>query len=144
MNILIEKNVIVPMRDGVKLAADVYRPAEGGPFPVIVQRLPYNKDLPAVTMLLMDVFRIVQAGYVMVMQDTRGQFAAEGEFHPFFQEPADGADTIAWVASQPWSNGKIGLAGGSYFGATQWLAAREAPEADVWADGNVESAVREF
>jgi hypothetical protein len=80
MNILIEKNVIVPMRDGVKLAADVYRPAEGGPFPVIVQRLPYNKDLPAITMLLMDIFRVVQAGYVMVMQDTRGQFAAEGKF----------------------------------------------------------------
>ena len=129
MNILIEKNVIVPMRDGVKLAADVYRPAEGGPFPVIVQRLPYNKDLPAITMLLMDIFRIVQAGYVMVIQDTRGQFAAEGEFNPFFQEPTDGADTIAWAARAPWSNGKVGLAGGSYFGATQWLAAREAPEA---------------
>ncbi len=129
MNILIEKNVIVPMRDGVKLAADVYRPAEGGPFPVIIQRLPYNKDLPAITMLLMDIFRIVQAGYVMVMQDTRGQFAAEGECNPFFQEPTDGADTIAWAARAPWSNGKVGLAGGSYFGATQWLAAREAPEA---------------
>lgn len=64
MNILIEKNVIVPMRDDVKLAADVYRPAEGGPFPVIIQRLPYNKDLPAITMLLMDIFRIVQAGVV--------------------------------------------------------------------------------
>ena len=129
MNILIEKNVTVPMRDGVKLAADVYRPVEGGPFPVIVQRLPYNKELPAMTMLLMDVFRVVQAGYVMVFQDTRGQFAADGEFNPFFQEPADGADTLAWAASQPWSNGKVGLAGGSYFGATQWLAAREAPEA---------------
>ncbi|MFL5704709.1 MAG: CocE/NonD family hydrolase [Ktedonobacteraceae bacterium] len=129
MNILIEKNILVPMRDGVRLAADVYRPAEGGPFPVIIQRLPYNKDLPAMTLLLMDVFRVVQAGYVMVFQDTRGQFAAEGEFHPFFQEPGDGTDTIAWAAGQPWSNGKVGLAGGSYFGATQWLAAREAPEA---------------
>jgi uncharacterized protein len=129
MNILIEKNIMVPMRDGIKLAADVYRPAEGGPFPVIVQRLPYNKDLPAMTTLLMDAFRLVQAGYVVVFQDTRGQFAAEGEFQPFFQEPGDGTDTIAWAANQPWSNGKIGLAGGSYFGATQWLAAREAPEA---------------
>jgi putative CocE/NonD family hydrolase len=129
MNILIEKNIMVPMRDGVRLAADVYRPAEGGPFPVIIQRLPYNKDLPAMTMLLMDVFRVVQAGYVMVFQDTRGQFAAEGEFRPFMQEPDDGTDTIAWVASQPWSHGSVGLAGGSYFGATQWLAAREAPRA---------------
>src|SRR5260370_8306219 len=80
-------------------------------------------------MLLIDIFRLVQEGYVMVIQDTRGSFASEGEFHPFFQEPADGVDTIAWAASAPWSNGKVGLAGGSYFGATQWLAARETPEA---------------
>src|SRR5260370_2540163 len=129
MNILIEKNVIVPMRDGVKLAADVYRPAEAGRSPFTFQGLPYNKDLPAITMLLSDIIRIVPAGYVMVIEDTRGQFAAEGEFNPFFQEPTDGADTIAWAARAPWSNGKVGLAGGSYFGATQWLAAREAPEA---------------
>jgi putative CocE/NonD family hydrolase len=129
VNILIEKNIMVPMRDGVKLATDVYRPAEEGQYPVIIQRLPYNKDLPAITMLLIDIFRLVQEGYVMVIQDTRGRFASEGEFHPFFQEPADGVDTIAWAASAPWSNGKVGLAGGSYFGATQWLAARETPEA---------------
>jgi uncharacterized protein len=129
MNILIEKNIMAPMRDGVKLATDVYRPAEEGQYPVIIQRLPYSKDLPAITMLLMDIFRVVQEGYVMVIQDTRGSFASEGEFHPFFQEPADGVDTVAWAASAPWSNGKVGLAGGSYFGATQWLAARETPEA---------------
>lgn len=128
MNILIEKNILVPMRDGVKLAADIYRPAEGGPFPVIIQRVPYNKDLFATTALL-DTFRVVQAGYVMVIQDTRGQFASEGTFAPFLQEPGDGADTITWAAKAPWSNGKVGLAGGSYLGATQWLAAREAPEA---------------
>lgn len=129
MNILIEKNIMVPMRDGVQLAADVYRPAEDGRYPVIIQRLPYNKDLPAIAMLLVDVFRLVQEGYVMVIQDTRGCFSSAGEFDPFFQEPADGADTIAWAASASWSNGKVGLAGGSYFGATQWLAARETPEA---------------
>lgn len=129
MTILIEKNLIVPMRDGVNLAADVYRPTEGGPFPVIVQRLPYNKDLPALTMLLIDAFRVVQAGYVVVFQDTRGQFSSQGTFNPFFQEPDDGVDTLAWAASMPWSNGIVGLAGGSYFGATQWLAAREVPEA---------------
>src|SRR5258708_9743326 len=140
MNILIEKNIMVPMRDGVRLAADVYRPAEGGPFPVIIQRLPYNKDLPAMTLLLMDVFRVVQAGYVIVVHDTRGQFAADGAFHPFFQEPADGIDTIAWAASQPWSNGQVGLAGGSHFGATQWLAARETPEALLAAVPGITSA----
>jgi len=129
VNILIEKNITVPMHDGVQLATDVYRPAGDGRYPVIIQRLPYNKDLPAITMLLFDIFRLVQQGYAMLIQDTRGRFASEGEFHPFFQEPADGIDTIAWAASAPWSNGKVGLAGGSYFGATQWLAARETPEA---------------
>jgi len=129
VNILIEKNIMVPMRDGVQLATDVYRPAGDGLYPLIIQRLPYNKDLPAITMLLIDIFRLVQQGYAMLIQDTRGRFASEGEFHPFFQELADGIDTIARAASAPWSNGKVGLAGGSYFGATQWLAARETPEA---------------
>ena len=78
MNILIEKNTLVPMRDGVNLATDVYRPAEDRAFPVIVQRLPYNKDLFATTSFL-DTFRVVQAGYVMVLQDTRGQFAADAK-----------------------------------------------------------------
>ena len=129
MNILIEKDIMVPMRDGVKLATDVYRPAGDGQCPVIIQRLPYSKDLPAITMLLIDIFRLVQQGYAMLIQDTRGRFASEGEFDPFFQESADGVDTIEWAASAPWSNGKVGLAGSSYFGAMQWLAARETPEA---------------
>ncbi len=80
-SILIEKNIIVPMRDGVKLAADVYRPAEEGRFPVIIQRLPYSKDRPALTMTMTDVFRLVQEGYVMVFQDTRGQFVSEDKFN---------------------------------------------------------------
>ena len=103
MNILIEKNIMVPMRDGVQLATDVYRPAGDGLYPLIIKRLPYNKDLPAITMLLIDIFRLVQQGYAMLIQDTRGRFASEGEFDPFFQESADGVDTIAWAASAPWS-----------------------------------------
>lgn len=65
----------------------------------------------------------------MVVQDTRGRFASEGVFNPFFDEAADGADTIAWAAAQAWSTGDVGMVGGSYFGATQWLAATEAPPA---------------
>ena len=126
MNITIEKNVMVPMRDGVKLATDIYRPAEGGPFPTLTQRLPYNKET---IVMVGDCFRMAQSGYAVVVQDTRGRFASEGEFNPFFQEPGDGVDTIAWAARQPWSTGNVGTMGGSYFGATQWLAAREAPEA---------------
>jgi putative CocE/NonD family hydrolase len=125
MEITVEKNVRVAMRDGVELATDVYRPAGGGPHPVILQRTPYDKEnSPSV-----DVFKAVQAGYAMVVQDTRGRFASGGTFDPFFREGEDGADTIAWAAAQPWSDGNVGMMGASYFGATQWLAAAEQPPA---------------
>ena len=65
----------------------------------------------------------------MVLQDTRGRFASDGEFDPFRDEAADGVDTIAWAAAQPWSAGTVGMYGGSYFGATQLLAAAAAPPA---------------
>jgi len=129
MNMLIEKNVMVPMRDTVTLATDIYRPAEGGPFPVLITRLPYNKDLSQIIFHPMwDVFRLVQAGYAVVIQDTRGRFASEGEFNAFFDEDSDGVDTFAWAASQPWSTGKVGTFGGSYLGYTQWQPAALAPE----------------
>src|SRR6185312_4132940 len=82
MNILIEKSVMVPMRDGVRLATDVYRPAEGGPVPVLLSRLPYNKELPMMVQAAIDALRAVQAGYAVVLQDCRGRFASEGEFTP--------------------------------------------------------------
>jgi uncharacterized protein len=129
MNLIIEKNVRVRMRDSVSLATDVYRPETQGPFPVVVQRLPYNKELPLLVNFCLDVQRAVQAGYAIVVQDTRGRYASEGEFNPFFDEATDGADTIAWAATQPWSTGAVGMAGGSYFGATQWLAATQGPPA---------------
>jgi putative CocE/NonD family hydrolase len=129
MNILIEKNVMVPMRDGVRLATDVYRPVEGGPVPVLLSRLPYNKELPMMTQAAIDTSRTVQAGYAVVLQDCRGRFASEGEFTPIFNEASDGADTVDWIARQPWSTGQVGTVGGSYLGFTQWLLAREHPEA---------------
>jgi uncharacterized protein len=129
MDIRIEKNVRVPMRDGVELATDVYRPDTTQPLPTLLQRLPYNKELPALVNVSLDVLRAVQAGYVVVVQDTRGRYASGGTFNPFFDEAADGADTVAWAAAQPWSTGQVGMVGGSYFGATQWLAATQAPEA---------------
>lgn len=129
MNILIEKNLMVPMRDGVEMATDVYRPDSEGPVPTLVQRLPYNKELVLLVNYAIDVSRAVQAGYAVVTQDTRGRFASGGEFNPFFDDAEDGADTIAWAADQAWSTGKVGMVGGSYFGATQWLAATQTPEA---------------
>ncbi len=98
MRIIIEKNVMVPMRDGVKLATDVYRPDISASVPTLVQRLPYNKELPLMQTYIVDLLRAAQAGYAVVVQDTRGCYASEGEYLPFFQEGADGADTIAWAA----------------------------------------------
>lgn len=113
-----ERDVPVTMRDGVTLYADVYRPQEPGRYPVLVQRTPYSKDGTAVFAL-----RAVGEGYAVVVQDVRGRWTSEGEFRPFFQEQADGADTIAWAAGQDWSNGRVGTFGGSYVGVTQWQAA---------------------
>lgn len=127
--IVVEKNVMVRMRDGVSLATDVYRPADAGPLPAIVQRTPYDKEGVALRNFAFEVMRAVQAGYVCVVQDTRGRYQSEGDFNPFFDEGRDGFDTIEWVAGQPWCDGKVGMAGGSYFGATQWRAASETPDA---------------
>jgi len=139
MSIAIEENIMVPMRDGIKLATDVYRPAQEGQWPVLLTRVPYNKDLrfPVPQLqekrifleLNLDSERVVQAGYVIIAQDTRGRYASEGEFTPFLQEAEDGADTIAWAAVQPWSTGKVGMFGVSYQGLTQWQAASEQPAA---------------
>ena len=130
MNIVIEKNVMVAMRDCVHLAADVYRPVEEGQHPVLLMRLPYNKDLPGrLAAFVSTAFRAAQQGYVVVLQDCRGRFASEGEFYPQFDDANDGVDTIHWIVEQPWANGKVGMIGGSYLGFTQWLLAKEHPEA---------------
>lgn len=129
MNILIEKNIMVPMRDGVNLATDIYRPAKEGRYPVLLSRLPYNKEMPGMlTMMIGTALRAVQKGYVVVIQDCRGRFASEGEFSPPFNEAHDGADTVAWIVQQPWATGQVGTIGGSYLGFTQWLLAKEHPE----------------
>jgi putative CocE/NonD family hydrolase len=129
MNLVIEKNLSVAMRDGVSLATDVYRPAGEGAWPVVMLRLPYNKENPVLLFLAGDILRVAQAGYAVVVQDCRGTFASGGAFDPYFQEAEDGADAIAWAAAQPWCSGAVGTMGASYYGATQWLAAGQAPPA---------------
>ncbi|MGH2347480.1 MAG: CocE/NonD family hydrolase, partial [Chloroflexota bacterium] len=123
--IVIEKNVMVPMRDGTSLATDIYRPSTEAALPVLLQRTPYDKDGSSAA----DLIRMARAGYCVVNQDTRGRFASEGVFTPFEHEAEDGADAIAWAARQPWSAGKVGTIGASYVGATQWLAAGRTPPA---------------
>lgn len=120
----IDTNVPVPMRDGVTLRADVYRPAVSGRYPVLLQRTPYDKHG---SQNMLDPLRAVRAGYVVVVQDCRGRFASDGEFVPFHCEIEDGYDTVEWCAAQAWSNGRVGMYGMSYVGATQWLAAITAP-----------------
>jgi len=129
MRIVIDIDVAVPMIDGTVLRADVYRPETADRLPVLLQRTPYDKgDIGAVT-YGMDVLRAARAGYAVVVQDVRGCHASAGRFDPFVHEAADGADTVAWAAHQPWSNGRVGMIGGSYVGATQWLAALRNPVA---------------
>jgi len=122
----IEKNKMVSMRDGVKLATDVYRLDIDNPSPALVTRTPYDKDgiLDA-----FDVMRAVEAGYVVVVQDVRGRYASEGTFNAHFQEADDGIDMFSWVTEQSWSNGIIGTFGGSYLGNTQWIPAISNPSA---------------
>jgi uncharacterized protein len=128
-NILIEKNIMVPMCDGVKLATDVYRLEGTAPTPVLVIRTPYNKEGVTGNSYLFDIIRAVQAGYAIVVQDVRGRFASEGMFNPYIQETPDGLEAFTWAAAQPWSNGVVGTFGGSYMGGTQWLPARKQPPA---------------
>lgn len=130
MDIVVQKNVFVPMRDGVRLAADLYRPAAAAPCPTLIARTPYGKDhLTTLLMLMPDPLHLAQAGYAVVVQDCRGCYSSEGQITPFVHEAADGVDTIAWATAQPWCDGTTGMLGGSYLGAVQWQAAAETPPA---------------
>ena len=128
-DVILLKDVIVPMRDGTKLATDIYLPGENGlplreKLPVVLQRTPYNKGeesygRPA---------RFFAAnGYMSVIQDCRGRFNSEGDFAPFRQEPQDGYDTVQWLAKHPSSNGKVGTYGVSYMGWVQFETATQHP-----------------
>ena len=114
----VERNATMTTRDGVTLRADIYSPAAQGKYPVLLQRTPYNKD--GASDFAMEA---VAHGYIVVVQDVRGRFASDGEWYPFKYEMNDGYDTIEWAAALPHSNGKVGMFGGSYVGATQMLAA---------------------
>ncbi|MBM4408945.1 MAG: CocE/NonD family hydrolase [Chloroflexi bacterium] len=125
---VIERNVRVPMRDGLTLAAEIYRPDTAERLPVIVERTPYDRHwMPPGDPV--NGIVVAEAGYAVVMVDCRGRFDSDGDFRPFLAEAEDGEDTIAWAAAQPWSNGRVGMMGGSYVGATQWLAAGRRPPA---------------
>ena len=123
------KNVMTPMRDGVRLASDIYfpslngSPAEGQ-YPVIVERTPYDKTAPR---QVTNACYFARRGYVTVIQDVRGRFESEGEWYAFAKEAPDGYDTVQWLGVQDWSNGKVGTMGGSYSGSDQSALATMAP-----------------
>ncbi|HSU68336.1 MAG TPA: CocE/NonD family hydrolase, partial [Tepidisphaeraceae bacterium] len=115
-----EKDVMVPMRDGIKLATDIVRPGGDGKYPVILSRTPYKKNGAQLGW-------IAKMGYAYVDQDVRGRYGSGGEFSAFQNEGDDGFDTIEWIAKQPWCDGNVGMAGGSYLGLTQVAAAAARP-----------------
>jgi len=117
-----ERGVAVPMRDGVALATDIYRPKGDGKFPTILVRTPYKKE-----MVEWQARFFARRGYAFAVQDVRGRFASPGVWRPFVHEGDDGYDAIEWLAGRPWSNGKVGTMGGSYLAMVQWWAASRRP-----------------
>jgi putative CocE/NonD family hydrolase len=121
-----EADIPARMRDGTMLLADIYRPQEAGTYPVILMRMPYDKEA-AQTYVYAKPEAYASHCYIVVIQDVRGQYTSEGEFYPFRDEASDGYDTVEWAAGLPGSTGKVGMYGFSYVGATQWLAATQKP-----------------
>ncbi len=120
--VTVDRSVGVPMRDGLKLSTDIYRPKGDGRFPVILVRTPYKKEMLELTGRF-----YARRGYACALQDVRGRFGSPGIWEPFMNEGRDGHDAIEWLAQQNWSTGKVGMIGGSYVGWVQWWAAAERP-----------------
>ena len=138
-DVIVHKNVLNPMRDGVHLACDVYRPARDGTpladtLPALLERTPYSKDHP--DRVELNGLWYAERGYVVVLQDVRGRYRSDGRFGFLAQEATDGYDTIEWVARQPWCDGRVGTLGLSYGGWTQLTAAALGPPhlAAMWVD----------
>jgi putative CocE/NonD family hydrolase len=126
-DVVLVKDVMIPMRDGVKLACDIYRPAANGKavdgkFPVILERTPYGKDTSESWARF-----FVPRGYIAVGQDIRGRFNSEGMWRPFRDDGNDGYDTAKWIGEQTWSDGGIGTVGTSYSGGMQHALALSNP-----------------
>ncbi|WP_019123198.1 CocE/NonD family hydrolase [Brevibacillus massiliensis] len=124
LDLWIERDVRVPMRDGITLSADIYRPRTPGRYPAIVVRTPYIKTTKEIHQ---NGTHYASHGYAVVCMDVRGRGDSDGEFVPYRNEAADGYDSIEWAAAQPWCTGDVGTMGGSYLGRIQWLTALTQP-----------------
>src|SRR5258708_11164636 len=125
--IIVEKNLEVPMRDGCILRADLFRPDTPEKLPVLLNRTPYNKNMPMVFTGTLDAIRAAEAGYNVMVQDCRGRFTSDGKWDCFTVEPRDGFDTIEWAARQPWANGNVGTYAPPYIAPPQCLPPQESP-----------------
>lgn len=119
---VIDGQVAIPMRDGTRLAATVYRPGRTGQWPTVVLFTPYVRNYQHALGL-----KYAGAGLVLAVVDVRGRGDSQGEFEPFVHEPQDVYDAVEWAATQPFSTGRVGLAGTSYGGYAQWVAAGRRP-----------------
>ena len=126
-SIKFEPHIPLSLGDGTMTYVDVFRPDAPGKFPALLQRTPYDKSSPNSRSGPVDAIRGAMNGYAMVIQDVRGRHSSEGEFYTFVNEAEDGFNSVEWVAGQPWCNGKVGMYGVSYVGATQWLSAKAKP-----------------
>ena len=102
---------------------DIYLPRGAGRVPTVLMRTPYGNNGPP---MIEKGRRLANAGYACLIQDCRGRWDSDGDYYPFANDGEDGYDTQEWIGAQEWSDGKIGVAGGSYVGATQWLSAPHA------------------
>jgi uncharacterized protein len=131
-DIVVEENVMITMSDGTKLAADIYRPKADGKFPTLIERTPYNKKNSSEIQAEAHVY-FAERGYVFIVQDTRGRFASEGKFYPNLDDAwlkrRDGFESVEWIAKQPWSDGKVGVIGGSQTGQTAYYIGPTQPKA---------------
>ena len=142
--VIAETGIMVAVRDGVKLATDIYRPARNGKlvegkFPVILERTPYGKSRASRSEVDSGEIKarprpevaahFVRHGYVVVYQDCRGRHGSEGEFVKYLSDGEDGFDTVQWIEKQPWCNGKVATMGLSYAAHTQVALACLAPSA---------------
>ncbi len=129
-NVRVERNLRVPLRDGLTLAADHYTPTRPGDYPTILMRTPYARGRTAHFFGLRTErvgWLLAGQGYHVVIQDVRGRFGSQGQFLPLLHERDDGQDTLVWLRTQPWFNGQLGMWGQSYVGYVQWAIAVENP-----------------
>nr|WP_296768835.1 CocE/NonD family hydrolase [Rhodococcus sp. (in: high G+C Gram-positive bacteria)] len=126
--LVVDFAVEIKTRDGVRLIADVYRPAGDDKWPVILQRNPYGRtDEGMGSMVIVDPAWLARQGYAVIVQDTRGRGESDGVWEGFHQDTDDGYDTVEWAASQPWSTGDVGMYGSSGMGITTYKAIAARP-----------------